>query len=147
MLKREGIKAIFYEGPIICINYKSNLITFKVNREDQSGSLKRFDKLVRGTIPKLTKKAIDVCIVANWELILACQTEVPNIELNKESLELNQEEYLIRLDKLCGFYRNTIPPSLPLPCHPSNKKKSYSSIFTTYVTIEENKIKEVRGSW
>ena len=35
-LKKQGVKGIFYEGPIICVSYKSGLITFKVHKQNQS---------------------------------------------------------------------------------------------------------------
>jgi len=134
-LRKEGVKGIFYEGPIICVSYKSRLITFKVDKENQASTVERFDKLVGPTIDQPTKNEIKLCIATNWELVLTIQTEVPLPELDKEALELNQQEHLDRLDKLCRFSNNPIP---------LDRKNSYSSIFTTYVTIEENIIKEVQ---
>lgn len=138
-LQKEGVKGIFYEGSIICISYKNRLVTFKVNKEDQSRTIQRFDKLVGDTIDQPIRDEIKLCIAANWDLVLTSKTDVPQPELDREALELNRREHLARLDKLCRLSNTTIPPASPS----QNKKKSYSSIFTTYVTIEENLIKEV----
>ena len=133
-LKNQGVNGIFYEGPRICISYKSGLFTFKVHKEDQSRTLERFDKVAGPSIDGPTKNEIKLCIAANWDLILASKTEIPLPELDREALELNQREHLDRLDKLCNFNKNNkaIAP-----------RKSYSHVFSTYVAIEENMVKEV----
>lgn len=134
-LKNEGVKGIFYEGPTICVSYKSRLITFKVHKENQLRTVERFDRLVGPTIDETTKNEIKLCIIANWELVLTSKTEVPLPELDREALELNQREHLDRLDKLCRFNKDNKESGAP--------SKSYSRIFSTYVTIEENTTKEV----
>ena len=132
-LKNQEVKGIFYEGRTICVSYKSGLFTFKVHKENQSGTLERFDKVAGPSIDEPTKNEIKLCIVANWELVLICKTDVPLPELDREALELNQRQHLERLDKLCNFNKNNKPNQLlPEPL------KSYSRIFSTYVTIEEN---------
>ncbi len=133
-LRLQGVKGIFYEGPIISVSYKNSLITFKVHKDDQSRTLQRIDKVVDDTIDTQTTEEIKHCIAANWELILTSRTSVPLRELDRESLELNRQKHLDRLYKLYG------PSSNPLP---ANKKNSYSSVFATYVTIEENNSEEL----
>lgn len=133
-LRLQGVKGIFYEGPIICVSYKSLLISFKCDKQNQSSTIQRFDKVVGDTIDPPTKDEIKTCIAANWELILTCKTSVPARELDRESLEINQRKHLDRLDKLYRLNR------YPLP---SPKKRPSSSVFTTYVTIEENIITEL----
>ncbi len=133
-LKIQGVKGIFYEGPIICVSYKSGLFTFKVHKENQSRTLERFEKVAGPSIDVPTKNEIKLCIAANWDLILISKTQVPLPELDREALELNQREHLDRLDKLCNFNKNN---------KPIESRKSYSHIFSTYVTIEENMSKEV----
>jgi hypothetical protein len=133
-LKNQGVKGIFYEGRTICVSYKGGLLTFKIHKEDQSRTLERFDKLVRDSIDRQIKNEIKLCIAANWELILTSKTEVPLPELDREALELNQREHLDRLDKLCRFKKDNKPNS---EC--AAPSKSYSRVFSTYVTIEENK--------
>lgn len=132
-LKKEGLKGIFYEGRIICVSYKHQLITLRVNKQNQLDTLKRLDKVAGPSIDEATKNEIKCCMTANWEFILTCKTEVPLEELDREALELNQRQHLDRLDKLCKF--NNKPIQSP---------NSYSRIFKTYVTIEENVIKEVQ---
>ena len=75
---------------------------------------------------------------SNWDLILTSKTEVPLQELDREALELNQREHLDRLDNLCNFNKNNKPNQESVA-----PRKSYSRIFSTYVTIEENTTKEV----
>jgi hypothetical protein len=133
-LKKQGVNGILYEGPRICISYKSGLFTFKVHKENQIRTLERFDKVAGPSIDGPTKNEIKLCIAANWELILTSKTEVPLPELDREALELNQREHLDRLDKLCNFNKDN-KPTVP--------RKSYSHVFSTYVTIEENTSKEV----
>ena len=130
-LKNQEVKGIFYEGRTICVCYKDGLFTFKVHKEDQSRTLERFDKVVGDTIDQSIKDEIKLCITANWELILTCKTEIPLQELDREALELNQREHLDRLDKICNFNKNNKPDQVP--------RKPYSRIFSTYVTIEENR--------
>ena len=136
-LKNQGVKGIFYEGPIICVSYKSGLFTFKVHKENQSRTLERFDKVAGPSIDEPTRNDIKLCIAANWEFIVTCKTEVPLPELDRQALELNQREHLERLDKLCNFnkYNKPIQESV-------TPRKRYSRIFSTYVTIEENTTKE-----
>ena len=57
-LKNQGVKGIFYEGPIICVSYKSGLFTFKVHKENQSRTLQRFDKVTGPSIDEPTKDEI-----------------------------------------------------------------------------------------
>lgn len=133
-LKKEGVKGIFYEGKIICVSYKHQLITLRLNKQNQTDTLRRFDKVGGPSIDETTKNEIKRCIAANWELILTCKTEVPLPELDREALEINQREHLERLDKLCGF--NNKPIHRP--------QNPYSRIFRTCVTIEENINKEVQ---
>lgn len=130
----QGVNGIFYEGPIICVNYKSGLFTFKVHKENQTRTLERFDKVAGPSIDRPIKNEIKLCITENWDLILTSKTEVSLPELDREALELNQREHLERLDKLCNFNKNNRPIA---------SRKSYSHIFSTYVTIEENTAKEV----
>ena len=130
-LKKEGVKGIFYEGRIICISYTHHLITWRVNKQNQIDTLNRLDKVAGPSIDEPTKDEIKLCIAADWEFILTCKTEVPLPELDGEALELNQREHLDRLDKLCGFNKNANPECIV--------RNPYSRIFSTYVTIEENK--------
>ena len=131
-LRLQGVKGIFYEGPIIHVSYKYSLITFKVHKDDQSRTLQRFDKVVGEIIDQSTKDKINLCIAANWELILTSRTSAPMRELDREALELNQQKHLDRLDKLCRLNSNLKAPS------PATR----SNIFRTYVTIEENNPEE-----
>ena len=135
-LHKQGVKGIFYEGRIICVSYKSQLITFKTKQTKSIRTLKRFDRVAGPSIDEPTKEGIKLCIAANWEFILTCKTEVPLEELDREAFELNQREHLERLDKLCGFNKNNKPDQKSTPVAP---RKSYSRIFSTYVTIEENR--------
>ena len=133
-MKNQGVKGIFYEGPVICVSYKRGLFSFKVHKENQSRTIQRFDKVAGPSIDETTKDEIKLCIAANWEFILTCKTEVPLPELDREALELNQQEHLNRLDKIYNFNKNNKPDQeSPAP------RKPYSRIFTTYVTIEENR--------
>ncbi len=134
-LKNQGVNGIFYEGPIICVSYKNTLVTFRVHKEDQSRTIQRFDRITGDMIDKQTKEQIKRTITANWELVLTSKISVPMRELDREALELNQKKHLDRLDKLCRLNSNLKSPS---------PEKSYSSIFRTYVTIEENNLEELR---
>jgi hypothetical protein len=130
-LKNQGVNGIFYEVRTICVSFKGGLFTFKVDKEDQPRTLERFDKIVRDCIDRPIKNEIEHCIIANWELILTCKTEVPLPDLDREALELNQREHLDRLDNLCRFNKENKPDQ--------EYRAPYSRIFSTYVTIEENK--------
>ena len=133
LFNSQGVKGIFYEGRTICVSYRHQLITLRLNKQNQSDTLKRFDRIAGPSIDGPTKEEIKLCIAANWEFILTCKTEVPLEELDREALELNQREHLERLDNPCGFDKNNKPDLRSTP------RKSYSRIFSTYVTIEENR--------
>ena len=129
-LKNQGVKGIFYEGPVICVSYKRGLFSFKVHKENQSRTIQRFDKVAGPSIDETTKDEIKLCIAANWEFILTCKTEVPLPELDREALELNQQEHLNRLDKIYNFNKNNKPDQeSPAPRKP----------YSRNVTIEENR--------
>jgi len=134
-LKKLGVSGIFYEGRIISVSYKHQLITLRVNKQNQSDTLKRFSKVAGPSIDATTENEIKLCIAANWEFMLACKTEVSLPELDREALEINQQEHLDRLDKLCNFNKNNKPIQSPNP---------YSRVFRTYVTIEENLVERVQ---
>jgi hypothetical protein len=137
-LKKEGVSGIFFEGPIVCINYKSRLISFKVDKGSQSTTVERFDNL-SCLLDQPTKNKIKLCIAANWQIVLTCRTEDPLHRLELECLEINQQEHIARLDRVYGFNNNPVQPTISSLRKPS----VYSKIFTTYVTLEENIIKEV----
>lgn len=136
-LKERGVKAIFYEGrKTIVVNYKSWLIRFVIYKKDRFRTLQGFGKFGRNVpIDAATRDAVRTYVASNWELFLSCRTEVPIEVLERESMELNQQEYLERLDRFSRFNPNPITSSVPL-------KSSKSDMFGTYVVIKVNRIKK-----